>query len=232
MPCGTASSAPRAGDAAQRTGDPGLVAGALASPGKKAVDEGRTIVWVDQSRFYLLPLAVRTGAPCGQTPLLRVPLTHAQLAAISGITPDGRLFMQTQEHAYHSPDVVRFLRVLLRKIAGKLLIIGTGRPSIAASPSKSSCAKVLANACTWSSCPAMRLSLIRTRGSGATSSGSSWATVVVLTCPRLPSQCAVPRSACATSAGSFRRVFDRQATTCRPSCRRHQCNANANARFA
>jgi hypothetical protein len=71
----------------------------VAGAGKKATDEGRTIVWVDQSGFYLLPLAVRTWAPCGQTPVLRVPLTHVHLAAISGITPDGRLFMQTQDHA-------------------------------------------------------------------------------------------------------------------------------------
>jgi hypothetical protein len=103
-----------------------LVAGAVASPGKKATAEGRTIVWVDQSGFYLLPMAVRTWALCGQTPILRVPLTHDHLAAISGITADGRLFMQTQEDAFHSPDVVRFLRVLLRKIKGKLLVIWDG----------------------------------------------------------------------------------------------------------
>jgi len=63
-----------------------------------------------------LPLAVRTWAPCGQTPVLRVPLTHDHLAAIGGLTPDGRLFLQTQDHAYRSPDVVRFLQVLLRKV--------------------------------------------------------------------------------------------------------------------
>ncbi|HEV2457656.1 MAG TPA: transposase [Ktedonobacterales bacterium] len=47
---------------------------------------------------------------------------------ISGSTADGRLFMQTQEDAYRSPDVVRFLRVLLRKIRGKLLVIWDGAP--------------------------------------------------------------------------------------------------------
>lgn len=76
----------------------------------------------------MLPHAVRTWAPCGQTPILRVPLTHDHLAAISGITPDGRLFMQTQDHAYRSPDVVRFLRLLLRQIRGKLLLIWDGAP--------------------------------------------------------------------------------------------------------
>jgi transposase len=95
---------------------------------KKAAEEGRTVVWVDQSGFYLLPLAGRTGAPCGRTPLLRVPLTHDHLAAMSGITAGGRLFMQTQDHAYRSPDVVRFLRLLLRKVRGKPLVIWDGSP--------------------------------------------------------------------------------------------------------
>jgi transposase len=104
------------------------VARALARPRKKATAEGRTIVWVDQSGFSLLPLAVRTWAPCGQTPLLRVRLTHDRIAAISGITAAGRLFMQTQERAYHSEDVVRFLRLLLRKIRGQLLVIWDGAP--------------------------------------------------------------------------------------------------------
>jgi len=59
---------------------------------------------------------------------LRVPLTRDHLAAISGITREGCLFMQIQDHAYRSPDVVRFLRLLLRKIHGKLLVIWDGSP--------------------------------------------------------------------------------------------------------
>ena len=73
-------------------------------------------------------MAVRTWAPRGHTPRLRVPLTHDHLAAISGITPAGRVFMQTQDRAYHSADVVRFLRLLLRQVRGKLLVIWDGSP--------------------------------------------------------------------------------------------------------
>jgi hypothetical protein len=69
---------------------------------KKAADEGYTIVWVDESGFYLLPLAVRTWAPRGKTPVLRVKLTHDHLSVISGITLEGRLFFSTQI----SPQVV------------------------------------------------------------------------------------------------------------------------------
>jgi transposase len=75
-----------------------------------------------------VPLAVRTWAPCGQTPVLRVPLTHDHLSVISGITLDGRLFLQMQEQTYTAETVVGFLRALLRKIRGKVLVIWDGSP--------------------------------------------------------------------------------------------------------
>ena len=105
-----------------------MVRAALAGAQKRAEAEGRTIVWVDESGFYLLPLAVRTWAPRGQPPIVRAPLTHDHLAAISGITLDGRLFLQIREQNYDSAAVVGFLRVLLRKIPGKLLVIWDGSP--------------------------------------------------------------------------------------------------------
>jgi transposase len=105
-----------------------LADGALAGPKKGADQEGRTIVWVDESGFYLLPGAVRTYAPRGQTPVLRLPLSRDHLAVISGITPAGRLLMLVQDHPYKSPDIVRFLKHLLRHIPGKLLVIWDGAP--------------------------------------------------------------------------------------------------------
>ena len=73
-------------------------------------------------------MLVRTYAPIGQTPVLRVKLTRDHLSAIGGMTPDGRLFMQMQDRAYKAADVIRFLRLLLRKISGKLLVIWDGSP--------------------------------------------------------------------------------------------------------
>lgn len=64
----------------------------------------------------------------GQTPLLRVPLTRDHLSAISGITPDGRLFLHVQDEALRSPEVVRFLQQVLRQISGPLLVIWDGGP--------------------------------------------------------------------------------------------------------
>lgn len=100
----------------------------MARAQKKAEADGATIVWVDESGFYLLPGRVRTYAPRGQTPILHVPLTKAHLSAISGITPEGKLFQMVRETAFHGEEVVCFLRHLLRHLPGKLLIIWDGSP--------------------------------------------------------------------------------------------------------
>jgi transposase len=71
-------------------------------------------------------MAVRTYAPRGQTPVLRVPLTRDHLSAISAISPTGQLFFHIQEHAYESADVVKFLDSILAVVTGKLLIIWDG----------------------------------------------------------------------------------------------------------
>src|SRR5512135_1791300 len=73
-------------------------------------------------------MLVRTYAPVGQTPVLRIPLTHDHLSAIGGITPEGRIYMHMQESAYRAEQVVKFLRLLMRKISGKLLVIWDGSP--------------------------------------------------------------------------------------------------------
>jgi transposase len=44
--------------------------------------------------------------------------------------------MQTQDHAYKGPDVVRFLQLLLREIPGKLLVIWDGAPIHRSQPIK------------------------------------------------------------------------------------------------
>jgi transposase len=73
-------------------------------------------------------MAVRAWAPKGRTPILSVPLTRDHLSTISGITLDGRLFMQVRQQSYDSQGVIGFLRVLLRKIPSKSLIIWDGSP--------------------------------------------------------------------------------------------------------
>jgi len=73
----------------------------LARAEKGAIKEGRSILFVDHSGFYVLPAVVRTYALVGQT-------------------------MMEQERAFKGEDVVRFLKHLLRQIPGKLLLIWDG----------------------------------------------------------------------------------------------------------
>lgn len=100
----------------------------MAEVKKKAEREERTIVFVDEAGFYLLAAAVYTWAPRGETPILKYPLWE-HLSAISAMTPEGKLYTSMQEKAFRGPDIVRFLKHLLRQIEGKLLIIWDGLPA-------------------------------------------------------------------------------------------------------
>jgi hypothetical protein len=98
----------------------------MASDQKKAEAEGRTIVYVDEAAFYLLPAVVRTYAPVGETPVLQAPTSYAHLSVISGVTESGKLYVHQQEKAYRGPAVVDFLEHLQRHIAGSILVVWDG----------------------------------------------------------------------------------------------------------
>ncbi len=76
----------------------------------------------------MLPVAVRTWAPRGPPPLVRATLTPDHLAASSGLTLEGRLFLPIREQHDDRAAVVGFLRVLLRTIPGKRFVIWDGAP--------------------------------------------------------------------------------------------------------
>jgi transposase len=109
---------------------------ALARPSSKALSERRTIVWGDESAFYLLPAVVRTYAPRGETPVLRGLLSHDHWSVIGGLSATGRRLLQMQEPAYRGPTIVQFLQHLLRHLPGKLLVIWDGASIHRAQPVK------------------------------------------------------------------------------------------------
>lgn len=76
----------------------------------------------------MLPAAVRTYAPRGETPELRYRFWD-HLSVISAITPQGKLYTMTQEQAFKGPDIVRFLKHLLQHISGKLLVVWDRLPA-------------------------------------------------------------------------------------------------------
>jgi putative transposase len=47
---------------------------------------------------------------------------------MSGITPQGNLYLTVQERPYRGEDVVRFLKHLVRHLMGKLLVLWDGAP--------------------------------------------------------------------------------------------------------
>lgn len=97
------------------------------APSKKgALKEGRTLVFADESAYYLLPAVVATWAPVGQTPLLRAPLTRDHLSALGAVTPGGAVSVRLQERSVTGRDVVRFLGHLKRVWGGKLLVFLDG----------------------------------------------------------------------------------------------------------
>lgn len=109
--------------------NPALAGRTLAGVEKKAVEEGRTIIFIDESGVYLLPIVVRTYAPRGQTPILKEFLSYKHLSLIGAITPKGRLFLKTYDHSITSQEVISFLGQLQRMIPGLLLVIWDGIPT-------------------------------------------------------------------------------------------------------
>lgn len=105
-----------------------MVQRALAGAEKKALSGAYTVLFIDESAFYLLPGVVRTWAPSGATPILRCKLTRDHLSVISAITPEGHLYFQTRTDAFDSAAVIAFLELLQVQIEGHLLIIWDGAP--------------------------------------------------------------------------------------------------------
>jgi transposase len=71
---------------------------------------------------------VRTYAPVGQAPILRDWWPHAHLSAIGAISPEGKLYFHSQDHAIDSADGVAFLKHLLREVSGRMVILWDGAP--------------------------------------------------------------------------------------------------------
>jgi len=71
-------------------------------------------VFIDESGFYLLPALVRTYAPRGKTPILKVRLTYDHLSVMSGITLTGQLATLVRAKALTGVESVHFLKQMQR----------------------------------------------------------------------------------------------------------------------
>lgn len=116
------------GRAAGRGRHRALVDRALAPAEKKARQERRTLVFVDESGFYLLPGVVKTYGPKGRTPILHEWQTRDHLSVMCGVTPEGKLYTLVRSVSLNSLHSVTFLEHLRRLTGGKLLVIWDGSP--------------------------------------------------------------------------------------------------------
>ena len=94
---------------------------------KKPKNEGRTIVFIDESGLSERPHRCRTWAPRGQTPVLQYHFNWKTLSAMAGVTW-WNFYFRLFPGAIRSPQIIEFLTHLLRHIPGKLLIVWDGLP--------------------------------------------------------------------------------------------------------
>src|SRR3954468_13342644 len=64
-----------------------------------ATRQGRTLVFVDESGFYLLPGVVKTYGPRGQTPVVDEWQTRDHLSIMGGVTTDGRVYTLVRQRS-------------------------------------------------------------------------------------------------------------------------------------
>jgi len=95
---------------------------------RQASKEGRTLVFVDESGFYLLPGKVRTYGPKGLTPVIYEWQTRDHLSVMGGLTLDGRIYTLVRQKALVGEDTVTFLEHLGREIGGPALVVWDGSP--------------------------------------------------------------------------------------------------------
>ncbi|HWE62049.1 MAG TPA: IS630 family transposase [Chloroflexota bacterium] len=94
----------------------------------QATRERRTLVFVDEAGFYLLPGMVKTYAPKGQTPVIAAWQTHDHVSVMGGLTPEGRLSVLVRQQALTGLHTIAFLEHLLRCAGPRLLVIWDGSP--------------------------------------------------------------------------------------------------------
>lgn len=95
---------------------------------QQAKTERRTLVFVDEAGFYLLPAVVRTYARCAQTPVLYPKLTRDHLSVMGGMTPSGRIYTLARQESLNGLHSIEFLAHLLRVAGRRLMVIWDGSP--------------------------------------------------------------------------------------------------------
>jgi transposase len=94
----------------------------------QAARERRTLVFMDESGFYLLPGIVKTYGPKGNTPVIDKWMTRDHLSVMAGFTPAAKVYTLVRPEALTSEHTVAFLEHVRRQTRKRLLVIWDGSP--------------------------------------------------------------------------------------------------------
>jgi transposase len=95
---------------------------------RRARKARRTIVFVDESGFYLLPSVVKTYGLRAHTPVVDEWQTHDHLSIMGGLTTDGRVYTLVRQEPLNGLHSIEFLEHLGRQIKGATLVIWDRSP--------------------------------------------------------------------------------------------------------
>lgn len=94
---------------------------------RRARRERRSLIFVDESGFYLLPAVARTYAPEGHPPVLHEWQTRDHLSVMGGATSTGRFYTLARQTSLTGRHTIEFLAHILR-YAERWLVIWDGSP--------------------------------------------------------------------------------------------------------
>src|SRR3954469_11405174 len=95
---------------------------------EKARRERRSLVFVDESGFYLLPGVVKTYGPKGQTPVVDEWQTRDHLSVMGGVTVEGKVYSLVRPKSLNGLHSIDFLVHLGRLVGDRLLVIWDRSP--------------------------------------------------------------------------------------------------------
>jgi transposase len=95
---------------------------------RRARQQRRVLVFIDESGFYLLPGVVKTYAPEGLTPVIAEKATRDHLSVMGAMTPAGKIYTLARQESLNGLHSVEFLVHLLRVAGRRLLVVWDGSP--------------------------------------------------------------------------------------------------------
>ena len=95
---------------------------------RRASRERRTLVFTDESGFYLLPGIVKTYALKAHSPVIKEWQSHDHLSVMGAVTRQAKVYSMVREESFTGLHVEEFLKHLIRHLGPRLLVIWDGSP--------------------------------------------------------------------------------------------------------